>query len=77
MFKYKVLGYKTSGNAKHIYEILDLETGEILHKYAGFFKEKGDSAFINVSVRSTGFSVLRADKGTPEYEKNYCRFKNK
>lgn len=77
MFKYKVLGYKTSGNAKHIYEILDLETGETLHKYAEFFKEKGNDAFINVSVRKSGFSILRTDKGTEKYARYNARFLNR
>ena len=77
MFKYRVVGYKTSGNTRRIYEILDLETGETLHKSAAFFKEQGDDAFINVSVRESGFSVLRADKGTEKYVKYNARFLNK
>ena len=29
MYKYRVLGYTTSGNGKRFYKIQDLETGEI------------------------------------------------
>ena len=50
---------------------MDLKTGEVFEEYANFFKRKGDDAFINVSVRETGFNILRADKGTEQNYKNY------
>ena len=59
MYKYRVVGSVFTGNGKKLYDILDLETGEVLHKYASFFKEQGDDAFINVSVRQgNSFSIL-------------------
>lgn len=78
MYKYRVLSWITTGNAKKMYEILDMETGEILHKYASFFKEQGDDAFINVSVRTgNSFSILKYDKGTPEYAVQLKRIKKR
>ena len=77
MYKYRVISWITTGNAKKLYDILDLKTGEILHKYAAFFKEQGDDAFINVSVRNNNFSILKYDKGTPEYEVQVKRIKTR
>ena len=76
MYKYRVLGYTTSGNGKRFYKILDLETGEIFEKYAVFFAEQGNDAFINVSVTGKhNFSLLRCDKNTAKYEMNQKRVK--
>lgn len=63
MFKYRVIGSRTGGNGIKQYKILDLETGEVFENRAAFFFEKGNDAFINVSVRPRwNFSVLRRDK---------------
>ena len=78
MYKYRVISSVFTGNGKKLYDILDLETGEVLHKYASFFKEQGDDSFINVSVRGENrFSILRSDKGTKRYEMNQNRVKHK
>lgn len=76
MYKYRVLGYTTSGNGKRFYKIQDLETGEIFEKYAVFFAEQGSDAFINVSVTGKhNFSILKSDKNTEKYEMNQKRVK--
>lgn len=70
MYKYRVIGYRTTGNGKRLYKIQDLETGTVFEDYAKFFQEKGDDAFINVSVRGkSNFSVLKVEKGTDRYNR--------
>ena len=70
MYKYRVIGYRTTGNGKRLYKIQDLETVTVFENYAKFFQEKGDDAFINVSVRGkSNFSVLKVEKGTEKYNR--------
>lgn len=74
MYKYRVIGHRMTGNAKRLYKIEDIETGEVFEKYASFFGECGNDAFINVSVRGkSSFTVLKSDKGTKAYQKNMNR----
>ena len=74
MYKYRVLGSSLTGNAKRMYKIQDLDTGEIFEKYAVFFSEMGNDAFINVSVTGKhNFSILKSDKGSEAYLKNRKR----
>ena len=68
MYKYRVIGYRTTGNGKRLYQIQDLETGTVFEEYAKFFWTEGNDAFINVSVRGkNSFSLLRVEKGTEKY----------
>lgn len=70
MYKYRVIGYRTTGNGKRLYKIQDLETGRVFEEYAKFFWIEGNDAFINVSVRGkNSFSLLRVEKGTEKYYK--------
>lgn len=71
MYRYRVIGSVMGGNAKRLYTVLDLKTGETYEVYGAFFREKGNDAFINVSVKESGFCILKADKGTEAYYKNY------
>ena len=74
MYKYRVIGYKTTGNGRKLYEIEDLVHKTVFEEYAKFFYQEGDDAFINVSVRGKSrFSILKADKGSEEYHKNQNR----
>lgn len=70
MYKYRVIGYKTTGNGKRLYKIQDLTTGAVFEDYAKFFQEAGDDAFINVSVRGkSNFSILKVEKDTEKYKR--------
>lgn len=71
MYRYRVIGSVMGGKGKRVYTVLDLKTGETREVFGAFFREKGDDAFINVSVKNNGFNVLKADKGTEQYYKNY------
>lgn len=62
MFRYRVLSSKMTGNAKKLYTILDMTTGETFTAFGKFFSEKGDSEFINLRVHGSSYNVLRKDK---------------
>ena len=62
MFKYRVLGSKITGNGKRLYTVLNMTNSETFTVYGKFFREQGDSEFINLRVHGSSYNVLKKDK---------------